>query len=113
IGRILSQPTEARDSREGDTSTSVSDHSQDSCRTVLNYTFQCNHYEPGRAVDPAIMTAWALGPHDKAYVVARFLPELALWNGRSEQLWNDITRCMETRLLELLSRVKTLSQELA
>src|SRR5262249_43347644 len=59
--------------------------------TVLHYCFQCNHYQPGRGADPAIMTAWALGPRNKAEVVARFLPELGVWDQRRDQMWSDIT----------------------
>jgi hypothetical protein len=58
--------------------------------TCLHYCFQCNHYKPGQQADPAIMTAWALGPRDKAEVVARFLPELQLWDQRRSLLLTDI-----------------------
>jgi Patatin-like phospholipase len=86
--------------------------------TALHYCFQCNHYQPGHGADPAIMTAWALGPRDKAEVVARFLPELSLWNQRREQLWSDVhagkvgvaraRRVAHLRIL--LSQVTALSQ---
>jgi hypothetical protein len=58
--------------------------------TVFHYHVQCNHYQPGQSADPAIMTAWALGPRDKAEVVARFLPDLVQWNPRRIQLVTDI-----------------------
>jgi hypothetical protein len=86
--------------------------------TVLHYCFQCNHYRPGQGADPAIMTAWALGPRDKAEIVARFLPELDLWNKRSAHLWQDISDSLAgvadtrqvARLRLMLDRVTALSQ---
>jgi hypothetical protein len=82
--------------------------------TALHYCIQCNHYQPGHSVDPAIMTAWSLGPKDKAEVVARFLPELKLWTQRQIQLWDDLKASrveIERRqqVLTLLGRVARLS----
>jgi hypothetical protein len=85
--------------------------------TALHYCIQCNHYHPGQGADPAIMTAWALGPRDKAEVVARFLPELGLWKARSVYLWQDIKESKDNvahtrqvaQLHMLLDRVTALS----
>jgi hypothetical protein len=49
--------------------------------TVVRVVFQCNHYLPGQEVqDPEVMTAWSLGPMDKAQVLQRFLIELEGWD---------------------------------
>jgi hypothetical protein len=118
IRRILAQRLEeAGDPLIGGT-TSLSDLENGLPPTALHYCFQCNHYKPGHGADPAIMTAWALGPRDKAEVVARFLPELGLWNQRRAQLWDDIragkagvARSQQVaRLHILLNRVAALNQ---
>jgi hypothetical protein len=48
--------------------------------TVVHVTVQCNHYLPDEKPSEEVMTAWALGPRDKAQVVQRFLMALPLWN---------------------------------
>lgn len=55
--------------------------------SVLHVAFQCNHYATDQdsptssaARKQDVMTAWTLGPADKAEVVARFLLELGLWD---------------------------------
>ena len=54
----------------------------DGCRrqmpqTAFWLTFQCNHTNQPK--DAAVMTAWALGPHDKATVLVQFLTEYFGW----------------------------------
>jgi hypothetical protein len=49
--------------------------------TVFHVQLQCNHHEPDEAAAPTeVMTAWTLGPEDKAEIVARFLVELGFWD---------------------------------
>jgi len=48
--------------------------------SVIRIPFQCNHYKQDRPND--VMTAWTLGPFDKAEVVGRFMLELYLWDIR-------------------------------
>jgi hypothetical protein len=92
--------------------------------TAFHYCFQCNHYQPGQGADPAIMTAWALGPRDKAEVLARFLPELALWDTRREQLLADVadgkkqlallrTRAIVARVAGVRDLFKKVAEELS
>ncbi len=50
--------------------------------SVLHVPFQCNHFQQERPND--VMTAWTLGPADKAEVLGRFLVELFLWDVRRE-----------------------------
>lgn len=52
------------------------------------YCFQGNHETAHGNGDPRdeVMTAWALGPTDKAKIVGRFLIELALWNRKWPEL---------------------------
>lgn len=48
---------------------------------AFNVRLQCNHYRPGtRGPSSDVMTAWALGPIDKAQVVFRFLVEFVRWD---------------------------------
>jgi hypothetical protein len=55
--------------------------------------FQCNHYLPGQNVqDPEVMTAWALGPNDKAQIVQRFLIELEVWDQHRRDAYRDVQR---------------------
>ena len=118
IRRILAQRLEEAGDPVTGGKTSLSDLENGLPPTALHYCFQCNHYQPGHGADPAIMTAWALGPRDKAEVVARFLPELGLWNQRRAQLWHDIAASKAgvararqvARLHILLNRVAALSQ---
>ncbi len=59
--------------------------------TAVHLVFQCNHYLPGQEVQaPEVMTAWALGPRDKAQVVQRFLIELELWNQHRRGAYKDV-----------------------
>ena len=59
---------------------------------LVHYTFQCEQFRPdataqkeffaSSAEDIApVMTAWALGPDEKARVLSRFLVELGAWHG--------------------------------
>jgi hypothetical protein len=120
IRRILTQRLEEPSQPSLGSKTSLCDLEDGLPPTALHYCFQCNHYQPGGAADPAIMTAWALGPRDKAGVVARFLPELGVWDRRREQLWDDITEGKDgvtgvrqlARLRVLRDRVVALSQVL-
>jgi hypothetical protein len=99
--------------------TSLRDLEEGLPATALHYCFQCNHYQPGHGADPAIMTAWALGPRDKAEVVARFLLELGMWEQRREQLWADlnegkagVARARQLAALRiLLDRVDSLARD--
>jgi hypothetical protein len=118
IRRILSQGLDEPDHPLTGGKTWLRDLEEGLPLTVLHYCLQCNHYHPGQGADPAIMTAWALGPRDKAEVVARFLPELDLWHKRSAHVWQDISdskvdaaharRVARPRIL--LDRVTALSQ---
>ncbi len=65
--------------------------------TTLHLPFQCNHYHPGAArAGEDVMTAWTLGPDDKATVVLRFLVELALWDLRRADVQDDfLASCRE------------------
>jgi hypothetical protein len=59
--------------------------------TAVHLVFQCNDYLPGQEVQaPEVMTAWALGPRDKAQVVQRFLIELELWNQHRRGACKDV-----------------------
>jgi hypothetical protein len=44
--------------------------SEDDLRGFFNYRFECNHVG-----DPNVLTAWSLGPDDKALTLLRFLTE--------------------------------------
>ena len=49
--------------------------------TAMHMVFECNHYLPGQEEqDQDVMTAWSLGPQDKAQIVQRFLIELEMWD---------------------------------
>ena len=53
--------------------------------TVAHLTVQCNHYLPEeKQPGEEVMTAWALGPNDKALVVQRFLLALEIWDQDSQ-----------------------------
>jgi hypothetical protein len=57
----------------------------------VHLTIQCNHYLPDeRARDPEVMTAWALGPLDKAQVVQRFLINLEVWDQQRRDAYRDV-----------------------
>ncbi len=59
--------------------------------TTLHVALECNHYTPGETQpNPEVMTAWALGPKDKAEVVHRFLMELAWWKMREPAVEDDL-----------------------
>ncbi len=45
--------------------------------TVLWFPFHCNHVE---AKDSEVMTAWALGPDDKAVILSQFLANTVGWD---------------------------------
>ncbi|HLU48673.1 MAG TPA: hypothetical protein VK116_11340, partial [Planctomycetota bacterium] len=63
---------------------------------VLHVPLQCNHYKPGEETPQSdVMTAWALGPFDKAEIVGRFLIEVALWD--------DTRRVISARLSTFLA----------
>ncbi len=63
--------------------------------TTLHLAIQCNHYTPGQEKPNAeVMTAWALGPQDKAEVVHRFLMEMAGWRMNRSDVWDDLTEGM-------------------
>ena len=48
---------------------------------VYHVQFQCNHINEDKdTAKRDVMTAWALGPDDKAEVIARFLAELGSWD---------------------------------
>jgi hypothetical protein len=53
---------------------------------VFSVTLACNHYRSARGNSHDVMTAWALGPEDKAQVLFRFLIELKQW----EFQWRDM-----------------------
>src|SRR5205085_878717 len=54
---------------------------------VRHYHFQCNHDSPGPNTGrEEVMTAWALGPEDKAKVVSRFFIDQGLWEERWPEL---------------------------
>lgn len=54
---------------------------------VRHYHFQCNHDPPGPNTGrEEVMTAWALGPEDKAKVASRFFIDQGLW----EERWPDL-----------------------
>lgn len=49
--------------------------------TNFHVVLQCNHYDAEDASRPAdVMTAWSLGPRDKAEVLSRFLVQLSVWD---------------------------------
>jgi hypothetical protein len=65
------------------------------CPTILHFRFECNHYDPlhdKRMND--VMTAWTLGPQDKANVISRFLLELDRWRNEYRGMNNDMQRSM-------------------
>lgn len=123
IRRILAQRLDDSGGPMTSGKTSLRDLEDNLPPTVLSHRFQCNHYEPGHRADPAIMTAWALGPRNKADVVARFLPELAIWEKLQEELLADIARskaevanarqevAQARQLARLLDRVAPLNEE--
>jgi hypothetical protein len=82
--------------------------------TAMHLVFQCNHYLPGqKAQDPEVMTAWALGPRDKAQIVQRFLIELEVWDQHRRDAYYDVRRGLaEHRRLEALALEKNLLREL-
>lgn len=91
IRRILSQKLDEPGQILTGGPTSLRDLEEGLRPTAFHHCFTCNHYQPGRAADPAIMTAWALGPRDKAEVVARCLPEVGMWDQQRIQMWDDIS----------------------
>jgi hypothetical protein len=120
ICRILNQVLVDDDNPLPPSETSVRDLEEGLPPTAFYYTLQCNHYQPGKGADPAIMTAWALGPKDKGKVVARFLPELGKWADASLQLEKGIRRGLagvayarhEALLRGLRDRIAALTQML-
>ena len=63
---------------------------------VLHYRFQSNHVLPDEsAADSQVLTAWSLGPADKASIVGRFLIELGLWERRHGKLSTMLAREIE------------------
>ena len=83
---------------------------------VLHYTFQCEHFGDGLplAADeqgsgagdrpaPSVMTAWALGPREKARVIARFLVELGTWKTQFPD--------QQSKILEILAAVDEIEKK--
>ena len=59
--------------------------------TTLHVKFQCNHYLLDEDAPPNdVMTAWSLGPRDKAQVAHRFLIELGQWDRRRRAACKDV-----------------------
>jgi hypothetical protein len=89
--------------------------------TTLHLRFQCNHYQAGQEQGRDVMTAWTLGPADKAEVVQRFLIELALWDKHRGDALDDLNRGMsafrdkwgQARARLLLEEVVPLSERYA
>ena len=82
--------------------------------TTLHVKFQCNHYQPGEKVHGSeVMTAWALGPKDKAQVVHRFLIELEKWNRTRTDAYQSVQGGGEVfRKVEFQARIKLLGDRL-
>jgi hypothetical protein len=85
--------------------------------TTLKVTFQCNHYLHGESgTQKDVMTAWSLGPQDKAQVVHRFFIELAQWDRRRKDACQDIRDGIkqwheQKEQFQELSQAKSLAQK--
>jgi hypothetical protein len=83
--------------------------------SVFSVTLACNHYRTAGGTSHDVMTAWALGPEDKAQVLFRFLIELKQW----EFQWTDMVRTLPEeptrgrKALDLLKEANQLVDKLA
>jgi hypothetical protein len=64
--------------------------------TTVHLVFQCNHYLPGQDLqDEEVMTAWALGPYDKAQIVQRFLIQMEVWDRHRRDAYRDVRHYLD------------------
>lgn len=92
IKRILTPNLDDLAHGDAEVATRLKSLNQQLRTAVQHVQFQCNHYavpagdavssspDEDEAAKHEVMTAWALGPDDKAEVVARFLAELGSWD---------------------------------
>jgi len=75
----------------------VASRQQHLARSVFWFTFYCNHVQ---AKDAEVMTAWALGPADKAVVLAQFLANLQDWLRIQESVVSGLNEAEKSYRLE-------------
>jgi hypothetical protein len=109
INAILNAPLDRIRAFSAETSGSSDLRPEIQPKTTVKVRLQCNHYLPSQKEnDPEVMTAWTLGPKDKAQIVHRFLIELEMWDQQSKEAYWDVQRGLRARDAALLAAISAL-----